>query len=196
MRGFAATPAFASGHCCIHGKQGMQSCHLRHAAWRMPAWNVALAHASPAAALALTGGDSTARPVRRSESCTRSASFPVIAAAFAPHQLRVRAVLRPAQMPVMASGNPWLQPPRACGHVTRRTEAPVLSHFKTSREVSRWTRRGKYGAGLKGGGWNVFWKNDKGLKRLGIIFQSGWFYPAKPHSARPFPSDFSGLALM
>jgi hypothetical protein len=42
----------------------------------------------------------------------------------------------------------------------------------------------------------MFWKNDKGLKRLGIIFQSGWFYPAKSYAARPFPSDFSGLALM
>jgi hypothetical protein len=25
----------------------------------------------------------------------------------------------------------------------------------------------------------MFWKNDKGLKRLEIIFQSGRFYPAK-----------------
>jgi hypothetical protein len=37
---------------------------------------------------------------------------------------------------------------------------------------------------LKGGGWNMFWKNDKGLKRLGIIFQSGWFYPAKSRLGR------------
>jgi hypothetical protein len=26
----------------------------------------------------------------------------------------------------------------------------------------------------------MFWKNDKKLKRLEIIFQSVWFYPAKP----------------
>jgi hypothetical protein len=30
---------------------------------------------------------------------------------------------------------PRVQPPRACGYVTRKTEAPVMSHFKTSREV-------------------------------------------------------------
>jgi hypothetical protein len=42
----------------------------------------------------------------------------------------------------------------------------------------------------------MFWKNDKGLKRLEIIFQNVWFYPAKSYSARPFLSDFSGLALM
>jgi hypothetical protein len=42
---------------------------------------------------------------------------------------------RPAQTPVMASGNPWIQPPRACGYVTRKTEAPALPHFKTSPEA-------------------------------------------------------------
>jgi hypothetical protein len=30
----------------------------------------------------------------------------------------------------------------------------------------------------------MFWKNDKGLKRLEIIFQSGRFYPAKSRSQR------------
>ena len=24
----------------------------------------------------------------------------------------------------------------------------------------------------------MFWKNDKGLKRLGVIFRAGWIYPA------------------
>jgi hypothetical protein len=104
---------------------------------------------------------SATHPVRRSESCTRSASFPVIAAAFAPPQLRVRAVLRPAQMPVMASGNPWIQPPRACGHVTRKTEAPVLSHFKTSREAFLLDKTGRSIGQVWRGSMELFLKKFK-----------------------------------
>jgi hypothetical protein len=37
---------------------------------------------------------------------------------------------------------------------------------------------------IGGEGQNMFWKNDKGLKRLEIIFQSGRFYPAKSRSGR------------
>jgi hypothetical protein len=73
-------------------------------------------------------------------------------------------------MPVMARGNPWVQPPRACGYVTRKTEAPALSHFKTSREVFPLDKTGDYRGGLVGGDEfrrRNIQKSCKALKRFG-----------------------------
>jgi predicted GIY-YIG superfamily endonuclease len=45
----------------------------------------------------------------------------------------------------------------------------------------------------------MFWKNDKGLKRQGIIFQSGWFYPANSRTAAgplAFPSRLTCISPM
>jgi hypothetical protein len=64
-------------------------------------------------------------------------------------------------MPVMARGNPWIQPPRACGYVTRKTEAPALSHFKTSREVFPLDKTGRIMGEVWRGRIIFFKENDK-----------------------------------